>query len=131
MEGIKYKNREPVKIDFPLVDDQSRSISNKFGMLHETVNTTRDVRGVFIVDPGNIIRFIQFYPMEVGRNFHEIKRAIIALQTAERDDAIRIPANWEPGDDVILHNYNRETLTDPGVYQLTWFLTFAKYNVAY
>jgi alkyl hydroperoxide reductase subunit AhpC len=64
--------------------------------------------------------------MEVGRNMKEIKRAVIALQTAERNDAIRIPANWEPGDDVILHNYSKETLTDPDVYQVAWFLTFIK-----
>lgn len=125
MEGIKYKNREPVKIDFPLVDDQSKKISYKYGMLHEHVNVTKDVRGVFLVDPDNIIRFIQFYPMEVGRNMNEIKRTIIALQTTETNDVLT-PANWEPGDDVLINHFNKETLAEPDVYQLAWFMTFKR-----
>jgi len=125
MEEIKFKNREYVKINFPLVDDNNRSIAKKYGMLHDPPNLTRAVRGVYIVDSENTIRFLQFYPTEVGRNIPEIKRAIIALQTSKRND-VYIPANWEPGDDVLLYHHNKEVLDNPDVYQLAWFLTYKK-----
>ena len=125
MEEIKFKNRESVKINFPLVDDNSRNIAKKYGMLHDPPNLTRAVRGVYIVDPENTIRFLQFYPSEVGRSIPEIKRAIIALQTSQQND-VYIPANWEPGDDVLLYHHNKELLANPDVYQLAWFLTYKK-----
>ena len=125
IEQITYKNREPVTIDFPMVDDEKLKIAYKYGMMHYRVSTTRYVRGVFIIDPDNIIRLIQFYPMEIGRNMVEIKRAIIALQTTERDQVLT-PANWEPGDDVLLRWHDKEVLSNPDVYQLDFFLTFLK-----
>ena len=125
IEQITYKNREPVTIDFPMVDDEKLKIAYKYGMMHYRVSTTRYVRGVFVIDPDNIIRLIQFYPMEIGRNMLEIKRAIIALQTTERDQVLT-PANWEPGDDVLLRWHDKEVLSNPDVYQLDFFLTFLK-----
>ena len=125
MEQINYKDREPVKIQFPFVDDESRKVSLMYGMIHTPTSTTRNVRGVFIIDPDNIIRSIQFYPVELGRNMQEIKRAIIALQTADQCQ-VYTPANWNPGDDVILPWRDMEVLADPNVYQLTWFMTFKK-----
>ena len=125
IEQITYKNREPVTIDFPMVDDEKLKIAYKYGMMHYRVSTTRYVRGVFIIDPDNIVRLIQFYPMEIGRNMVEIKRAIIALQTTERDQVLT-PANWEPGDDVLLRWHDKEVLSNPDVYQLDFFLTFLK-----
>ena len=125
MEKIKQDGRDPVKIDFPLVDDHTARISYKYGMLHETTSTTRDVRGVFIIDPDNVIRSFQFYPIEMGRNMLEIKRSIIALQTSDRND-VHMPVNWEPGNDVLLYHYDKKALESPDVYQLSWFLTYKK-----
>jgi peroxiredoxin (alkyl hydroperoxide reductase subunit C) len=125
MEGIKFRDREAVKIDFPLVDDNSKRISYKYGMLHKNINISKDVRGVFVVDPENTIRLVQFYPMEVGRNMNEIKRTIMALQTTATAQ-VCTPANWEPGDDVLIPYRVHETSTNPDVYQLTWYLTFKK-----
>jgi peroxiredoxin (alkyl hydroperoxide reductase subunit C) len=125
MEKLDYKDRGPVKIDFPLVEDINMKVSQKYGMLHENVSTTKDVRGVFIIDPKNVIRMLQFYPMQVGRNMEEIKRTIIALQTSDYED-VSTPANWKPGEDVLLHWYDAKVLADPAVYQLNWFLTFRK-----
>ena len=125
MEKIEFKGREPVKINFPLVDDHKVKISYKYGMVHEHRLTTKDVRGVFIIDSDNIIRALQFYPMEVGRNMHEIKRSIIALQTSDKNDVFT-PANWEPGNDVLLYAPDKKDLAHPDVYQLSWFLTYKK-----
>ena len=125
IEQISYKNREPVTINFPMVEDENRKIAYKYGMLHERVSTTKYVRGVFIIDPDNIVRLIQFYPVEIGRNLNEIKRAIIALQTTEKDQVFT-PANWEPGDDVLLPWHDKEVLSNPDVYQLDFFMTFKR-----
>ncbi|MDD3724010.1 MAG: peroxiredoxin, partial [Bacteroidales bacterium] len=48
-----------------------------------------------------IIRAIIYYPLALGRNFQEIKRALIALQTAD-NFSVALPADWQPGDDVIV-----------------------------
>lgn len=125
IEQITYKNREPVEINFAMVEDEKMRIAYKYGMMHYRVSTTRYVRGVFVVDPDNIIRLIQFYPIEIGRNMVEIKRAIMALQTNEKDGVL-IPANWEPGDDVLLPWHDKEVLSNPDVYQLDFFMTFLK-----
>jgi peroxiredoxin (alkyl hydroperoxide reductase subunit C) len=63
--------------------------------------------------------------MEIGRNLHEIKRAIIALQTSDKNDVFT-PANWEPGNDVLLYAPDKKDLANPDVYQLSWFLTYKK-----
>lgn len=95
------KNNEPLKIKFPLVDDSKLNISAEYGMVNPTVDATHAVRGVFIIDPQNKIRFITFYPSEVGRNMDEIKRAVIALQTSDKNTVL-MPVNWTPGKDVLL-----------------------------
>jgi len=95
------KNNEPVKIKFPLVDDSKMNISWEYGMINPTVDSRHAVRGVFIIDPDNKIRSISFYPNEVGRNIDEIKRAVIALQTSDKNTVLT-PANWVLGKDVLL-----------------------------
>ncbi len=101
MEDILSEGTNQVKIDFPLIADNSTQVSNKYGMLHAWENETRDVRGVFIIDPQNTIRSINFLPMDIGRNLEELKRIILALQTSEKDQVL-IPANWEYGGDVLM-----------------------------
>jgi len=56
---------------------------------------------VFVIDPKGIIRTIIYYPLSLGRNFDELYRVVIALQTAD-DFGIATPADWRPGDDVIV-----------------------------
>jgi peroxiredoxin (alkyl hydroperoxide reductase subunit C) len=65
-------------------------------MLHAWENPTQDVRGVFIINPQNEIKSINFYPMNIGRNMEEIKRVVVALQTSEKDQVL-IPVNWKEG----------------------------------
>lgn len=104
LEELDYKGRGPQKIDFPLCDDHSLAISKAYGMLHEPVSTNKDVRGVFIIDPNNIVRSINFYPMQIGRNMKEVERIVEALQTADRL-AVVTPANWNVGDDVMVGHF--------------------------
>lgn len=132
METIRYKNREPVKIGFPLVSDPNLQIAKEYGMIHPNTSTTKDVRGVFIIDPENKIRAMFFYPMSIGRNLGEIERTLVALQTADKQQVL-IPANWQPGGDVLIPYLNSTTEAekvalneDPGYYQLAWYFRFKK-----
>jgi peroxiredoxin (alkyl hydroperoxide reductase subunit C) len=127
LEEVKYKDRNPVAINFPLVDDQNLSIAKAYGMLHYPVTSQRDVRGVFVVDPANTIRAIFFYPMEIGRNLDEIERTVIALQTHDSHQVLT-PANWKPGEDVFLPYKENETKIDPNVYEISWFMFAKKMN---
>lgn len=104
LEGLDYKGRGPQKIEFPIIDDKSHLVSKLYGMLHAPTSTTKDIRGVFIIDPNNIVRSVNFYPMQVGRNMQEIERIVLALQTADKE-LVCTPGNWEAGDDVIVPHY--------------------------
>lgn len=88
-------------IDFPIVADSDLKISRLYDMIHPGASTTAAVRSVFIIDPDNKIRLTMTYPMNVGRNFDEILRVIDALQTADKK-GVALPANWTPGDEVIV-----------------------------
>ena len=74
LEAIEYKGRTPTSIKFPLVDDENLVVSKLYGMIHAPSNTTRDVRGVFIIDPENVVQAIYFYPSNVGRSTEELLR---------------------------------------------------------
>jgi peroxiredoxin 2/4 len=88
-----------------------------------------NIRSVFIIDPENKVRAVIHYPNEVGRNIDELKRAVIALQTSNGN--VVTPANWNPGDDVMLRYLNRKDQQkfgepDGSIYQYNWFMTFKK-----
>ena len=137
LEDISYKNKTPVKINFPLADDKNMSISKKYGMLHEPTSSSKDVRGVFIIDPKNKIQAVFFYPMNVGRNMEEIKRTVIALQTVSSTghgkDQLVTPANWQLGEDLMVPHYpytQSELKDNPSLkdsyYSLSTFMWYKK-----
>jgi peroxiredoxin (alkyl hydroperoxide reductase subunit C) len=125
LNEVKYKDRAPVPINFPLIEDEKKTVSKLYGMLHEQVSSTRDVRGVFIVDPNDKIRYLSFYPMEIGRNIDEIERTVIALQTADKEKVLA-PANWNPGEDVFLPYADESTKKDVNTYFITPFMLAKK-----
>lgn len=86
---------------FPIVADPDLVISRLYEMLHPEESETAAVRSVFIIDPKAKIRLMMTYPMSVGRNFDEILRVIDALQTCDANK-IATPADWRPGDEVII-----------------------------
>ncbi len=100
MEGLTIKNNEHVKIKFPLVDDENLAISKQYGMIHPLSNSTRAVRGVFIIDPDDVIQAIYFYPSSVGRNTDELIRMVTALQVTA-SEKLFTPVNWKAGSDLI------------------------------
>jgi peroxiredoxin (alkyl hydroperoxide reductase subunit C) len=90
-----------IKIPFPIIADLDRSVSTAYGMIHPGQSKTETVRCVFIIDPNQIIRVILYYPLSLGRNTDEILRIIDALQTADKY-SVATPANWRPGEMVIV-----------------------------
>ena len=100
-EKIKYRGMQNVEVNFPLIEDITMEVAKKYGMIQPAENTTKAVRAVFFIDPKGIIRAIIYYPLSLGRNFDEIYRALIALQTSDAFN-IATPADWRPGDDVVV-----------------------------
>ncbi|GAA4397414.1 peroxiredoxin [Ornithinibacter aureus] len=90
-----------VDVDFPIIADEDRSVSQAYDMIHPGEGDTSTVRSVFLIDPSNTVRLTITYPKSVGRNFTEILRALDALQATDRAP-ISTPAEWVPGDRVIV-----------------------------
>lgn len=95
------RNNTEVYMDFPIIADLDMSVAKLYGMLHPGESETAAVRAVFFIDPSGVIRLIMYYPLNVGRNMAEIKRALSALQTAD-ENKVALPLNWKPGDKVIV-----------------------------
>ena len=133
LEGIDFKGRGKVKIAFPLVVDSSYAISYKYGMVDTQSRSGQSVRGVFFIDPNNIVRAFQFYPAEVGRNTDEILRTLTALQAHDSHQDIVLPVNWQPGDDFMKTHLDPEDKLelkkpDSDIYYINWYMIYQKYH---
>jgi peroxiredoxin 2/4 len=100
-DKIQYKGMKNVEVTFPLIEDITMEVARAYGMIQPGESSTKAVRAVFFVDPKGIIRAIIYYPLSLGRNFDELYRALIAMQTADAF-SIATPADWRPGDEVIV-----------------------------
>lgn len=100
-EKIEYKGMRDVEVKFPLIEDITMEVARKYGMLQPGESSTKAVRAVFFIDPVGKIRTIIYYPLSLGRNFSELKRVLIGLQTADKF-SVALPADWQPGEDVIV-----------------------------
>lgn len=88
-------------VNFPILADEDRKVSELYDMIHPNANATLTVRSVFIIDPAKKIRLTLTYPASTGRNFNEILRVIDSLQLTD-SHSVATPVNWEDGDDVII-----------------------------
>jgi peroxiredoxin (alkyl hydroperoxide reductase subunit C) len=132
MESISLNGVAPVKIGFPIITDADLKISKAYGMLHIDYSPTRDIRGVFFIDPENKIRAFFNYPSSVGRNMEEILRTLKALQNNDKYNVLA-PANWKPGDDVLIKSPatikdsdKLKEKNDPDLRQITWYMWYKK-----
>ncbi len=132
IQELEWKGKNHIEVKFPLIEDIRMEVANMYGMIQPGQSTTQAVRAVFIIDPKGKIRTILYYPLSTGRNFDEIKRIVLALQKADADNCAT-PADWRPGDDVIVPTAGscgtakeRVESKDPSMYCLDWFLCFKK-----
>ena len=88
-------------VNFPMIADADRKVSDLYDMIHPNANDTLTVRSVFVIDPSHKVRLILTYPASTGRNFDELLRVIDSLQLTD-GYKVATPANWTDGDDVIV-----------------------------
>lgn len=89
------------EVDFPLIADPDRKVSELYDMIHPNASATATVRSVFIIGPDRKIKLTLTYPASTGRNFNEILRVIDSLQLTT-DYSVATPADWNHGEDVIV-----------------------------
>jgi len=82
-DKIEYKGMKDIEVKFPLIEDITMEVAKKYGMIQPGESNTKAVRAVFVIDPKGIIRTVIYYPLSLGRNFDELYRIIITLQTAD------------------------------------------------
>ncbi|WIM68989.1 peroxiredoxin [Corynebacterium breve] len=100
-DNMDFRGWKNVDVTFPLIDDVSMQVSQKYGMIMPGESETSAVRAVFIIDPAGKVRTILYYPLSTGRNFDEILRVVKALQTTD-EFGVATPADWRPGERVIV-----------------------------
>ena len=88
-------------VNFPIIADQDRKVSELYGFIHPNASETLTVRSLVIIDPNKKVRLIITYPASTGRNFHEILRVIDSLQLTDHHK-VATPANWQQGEDVVI-----------------------------
>ena len=132
IQDLEWNGMKKIEVKFPLIEDIKMDVAKKYGMIQPGQSNTQAVRAVFVVDPKGKIRLILYYPLSTGRNFDEIKRVILALQKADAD-SVATPANWRPGDDVIVPPpgscgtaKERMEGKDSDTYCLDWFMCFKR-----
>ena len=92
---------QDVKINYPIIADADKSVSNLYAMIHPATDPKVTVRSVFFIDPNKKIRATLTYPPPTGRNFDEILRILDALQLTDQYQ-VATPANWTDGKDCIV-----------------------------
>ncbi|WP_428415959.1 peroxiredoxin [Methylibium sp.] len=88
-------------VDFPILADADRKVSELYDLIHPNASTTATVRSLFVIDPAKKVRLTITYPASTGRNFDEILRVIDSLQLTEYH-SVATPGDWKAGDDVVI-----------------------------
>jgi alkyl hydroperoxide reductase subunit AhpC len=89
------------KLNFPVLADADRKVSDLYGMVHPDADPSVTVRSVFVIDSNKKVRLILTYPPSTGRNFQEILRVVDSLQLTDKHK-VATPVNWQNGEDVII-----------------------------
>lgn len=89
------------QLNYPILADPDRKVSNLYDMIHPNANDTLTVRSVFIIDPQKRLRLTLTYPASTGRNFDEILRVIDSLQLTD-NYSVATPADWKDGGDCVV-----------------------------
>lgn len=88
-------------LNFPLIADDDRKVSDAYDMIHPNADNTMTVRSVFVIGPDKKVKLTLTYPASTGRNFDELLRVIDSLQLTATHK-LATPANWQQGEDCII-----------------------------
>lgn len=88
-------------VNFPLIADTDRKVSDLYDMIHPNASDTFTVRSVFVIGPDKKVKLTLTYPASTGRNFAELLRVIDSLQLTA-NYSVATPVNWQNGDDCII-----------------------------
>ena len=88
-------------VDFPIIADDDRKVSELFGFIHPNASATATVRSLVIIAPDKSVKLIITYPASTGRNFVEVLRVVDSLQLTA-NYSVATPANWAQGENVIV-----------------------------
>jgi alkyl hydroperoxide reductase subunit AhpC len=89
------------RLNYPLIADPDRKVSNLYDMIHPNASDTFTVRSVFVIDNNKKVRLTLTYPASTGRNFDELLRTIDSLKLTT-EYQVATPVNWKRGDEVII-----------------------------
>lgn len=89
------------EVDFPIIADEDKKVSDLYGMIHPNASETSTVRSLFVIGPDKKIKLMITYPASTGRNFNEVLRVIDSLQLTSKH-SLATPADWQNGEDVIV-----------------------------
>jgi alkyl hydroperoxide reductase subunit AhpC len=89
------------QLNFPLIADPDRKVSDLYDMIHPEASDTVTVRSVFVIGSDNKVKLTLTYPQSTGRNFDEVLRVIDSLQLTAKHK-VSTPADWKQGEDVII-----------------------------
>ncbi|XP_073987566.1 peroxiredoxin-6-like [Rhodnius prolixus] len=96
----------PGDFPYPIISDEDRKLAVKLDMLDEqnrnNEESAKTIRALYIIDPNKKLRLSMIYPMSTGRNVDEILRVIDSLQLTDKLQFVATPANWIPGDKVMI-----------------------------
>jgi len=99
--AVDIQETQGVALNFPLISDTDRSVSNLYGMIHPNASDTMTVRSVFVIGPDKKVKLTITYPPSTGRNFDEVLRVIDSLQLTA-NHKVATPVNWKHGQDCII-----------------------------
>lgn len=125
-EWIKDINEtQNTVVNFPIIADEDRKVSDLYDMIHPNANDTLTVRSVFIIGPDRKIKLILTYPASTGRNFYELLRVIDSLQLTAHHK-VATPANWKNGEKVVVSpaipTAEAQTIFEKGVEEVKPYL---------
>ncbi|CAH0553361.1 unnamed protein product [Brassicogethes aeneus] len=96
----------PGEFPYPIIADESRELAVQLDMIDQNNKDSEDhaltVRALYIIDPKHQLRLSMHYPASTGRNVDEILRVIDSLQLVDKIPQIATPANWVPGEKVMI-----------------------------
>ena len=95
------KETQGTALNFPVIADSDRKVSDLYDMIHPNANDTLTVRSVYVIGPDKKVKLMITYPASTGRNFDEILRVIDSLQLTA-NYSVATPVNWKDGDDCII-----------------------------